>query len=78
MLSFSTKIQHLWNEEKLASIESIEIAKMEDLTFLAMQRERIMNLDHSEALYELVKIHKIESKIALIKSISDNGLFTIK
>jgi len=35
-------------------------------------------MSHKEALEELVKVHKIESKINTIHKISDNGLFTLK
>ena len=78
MLNFSKEIENLWNIEKSASLESIEIAKNEDLTFLAAHRARIMLMGHNEALVELIKVHKIDSKIRIINSISDNGLFTIK
>jgi|SRR6185437_917910 len=78
MLNYSKDIEKLWNVEKTAAMESIEIAKIEDLTFLAEQRERIMRMGHKEALIELIKVHKIDSKIKIINSITDNGLFTIK
>jgi len=35
-------------------------------------------MTHNEALKELIKVHKIDSKIKTIQSISDNGLFSIK
>lgn len=78
MLKFSKKIQPLWNIEKGVATESIDIAKEEALTFLAQEREKIMRMSHQEALKELIKVHKIESRIKTIKSISDNGLFTLK
>ena len=78
MLSFSKKIEPLWNIEKEVATESISIAKDEALTFLAKEREKIMRMSHQEALNELIKVHKIENRIKTIKSISDNGLFTIK
>lgn len=78
MLGFSKKIENLWTIEKEAAIQSIKIAKEEGLTFLAQEREKIMRMNHQEALNELIKVHKIDSKIKTIKSISDNGLFTIK
>ena len=77
MLDYSKDIKALWDIEKVAAMESIEIAKVEDLTFLAEQRARIMKMSHHEALTELIKVHKIESKIRIINSITDNGLFTI-
>lgn len=58
--------------------ESISVAKEEALTFLAQEREKIMKMSHNEALKELIKVHKIESRIKTIGAISDNGLFTLK
>jgi len=78
ILSFSKKIEPLWNTEKAAATESIAIAKEEALSFLAQEREKIMRMTHQEALKELVKVHKIDSKIKTIQSISDNGLFSIQ
>src|SRR5690606_32176896 len=78
LLEFSKSIEELWQKEKQASLESIEIAKQEDLIYLAKQREKIMRMSHEEALNELIKVHKIDSKIKIINSIKDNGLFAIK
>ncbi|MDI9364768.1 MAG: HindIII family type II restriction endonuclease [Flavobacterium sp.] len=77
ILSFSKKILPLWEIEKGVSTESIAVAKEEALTFLAKEREKIMRMSHKEALKELIKVHKIESKIKTISAIADNGLFTI-
>jgi HindIII restriction endonuclease len=78
MLAFSKKIQPLWDIEKGVATESIAVAKEEALTFLAQEREKIMRMSHQEALKELIKVHKIESRIKTISAISDNGLFTLK
>jgi len=78
ILSFSKKIQPIWDIEKGVATESISIAKEEALTFLAEEREKIMRMSHKEALKELIKVHKIESRIKTINAISDNGLFTLK
>ena len=78
ILSFSKKIEPIWDIEKKVATESISIAKEEALTFLAQEREKIMRMTHKEALKELIKIHKIESKIKTINAISDNGLFALK
>lgn len=77
ILSFSKKIQSLWDIEKGVATESIAVAKEEALTFLAQEREKIMRMSHKEALKELIKVHKIESRIKTINAISDNGLFTL-
>lgn len=78
ILSFSKKIQPIWYIEKEVATESILIAKEEALTFLAQEREKIMRMTHKEALKELIKVYKIESRIKTIKAISDNDLFTLK
>lgn len=78
MLTFSKSIENLWTNEKQAATESINIAKEEALTFLASEREKIMRMTHQQAIKELIKVHKIESKIKTINAISDNGLFTIR
>lgn len=78
ILSFSKKIQPIWDIEKGVATESISIAKEEALTFLAQEREKIMRMSHKEALKELIKVQKIESRIKTINAISDNGLFTLK
>jgi len=77
ILNYSKVIAELWKTEKIAATESINIAKKEALMFLALEREKIMKMTHEEALKELVKVHKIESKIKVIEKISDNGLFSI-
>lgn len=78
ILGFSKKIENLWVIEKEAATQSILIAKEEALTFLANEREKIMRMSHQQALKELLKVHKIESKIKTIKAIADNGLFNVK
>jgi hypothetical protein len=37
-----------------------------------------MRMDHNQAIAELIKINKLESKIKVIESITDNGIFEIK
>jgi len=78
ILGHSKSIFELWQDEKIAATESIEIAKTEGLKYLSSEREKIMRMSHNEALKTLVKSSKIESKIAIINKISDNGLFAIK
>jgi type II restriction enzyme len=78
MLSFSKKIEPLWQMEKGGAIESMAIAKENALLYLAQEREKIMRMSHKEALEELMKVHKIDSKIKTVNAITDNGLFTLK
>jgi type II restriction enzyme len=78
MLDYSEDIKTLWTSEKQCATESVEIAKYEDLKFLAEQREIIMRMSHDEALTELIKVYKIESKIKAINAVKDSGIFAIK
>ncbi|MCC5944455.1 MAG: HindIII family type II restriction endonuclease [Bernardetiaceae bacterium] len=78
ILDYSKSIFELWQDEKKAAIESIEIAKVEALKFLASEREKVMRMSHEEAIMELLKANKIESKIRTIKNVSDNGLLEVK
>ncbi len=78
ILNHSRSIFGLWQDEKTAATESIEIAKVEALKHLSSERGRIMLMAHDEALKELVKTSKIENKIATVKGISDNRLFGLK
>lgn len=78
ILKQSKKINDLWLMEKNAAVEAIKIGKDEALTFLSQEREKIMRMSHADALNELIKVYKIESKIKTISAVSDNGLFTLK
>jgi type II restriction enzyme len=75
MLGMDQAVHDLWKTEKLATLESIEAAKEEGLTFLAAEREAILKLDHDQALQRLIEQSKIDSREAAIRSVGDNGLF---
>jgi type II restriction enzyme len=77
MLGVDQAVRGLWKTEKLATLESIEAAKEEGLTFLAAEREAILRLAHAEALQRLIEQGKIESRETAIKSVGDNGLFDL-
>ncbi len=74
MLNHSGKIEELWKIEKKAAVDSIKAAKQEALEFLASEREKIMRMSHEEALKELIEVHKIESRIKVIKSVTNNDI----
>jgi len=77
LLSAADKIGELWREEKIASVESIYVARNESLAFLASERERIMKLSREEAIEEVLRLRKIENKIRAIHSVNDNGLLDL-
>lgn len=78
ILTFSPIMDDLWLKEKQAAAESVAAAKEEALTFLANERAKIMMMSHEEALIELVRVYKLESRIEVIKSVADNGLLGIR
>lgn len=77
MLGYDKRMEQLWSTEKLASGEALAIAKEIALTYLAQQREKIMRMSHEEALHELLRIRKIDSRMATIRSCGDTGLLNI-
>lgn len=78
MLEFSNKIEKLWYEEKVATSEAIQFAKEESLTFLAKEREIIYKMSHQDAVRELLKARKIDSRIETVNKVDDNGLFEVR
>lgn len=78
ILNYSNDILELWQNEKQAAYETILAAKDEALCFLAAERERIARMSHEEAIRELIKMNKIDSKVKAINSIVDNGIFNLK
>lgn len=77
ILAFDPTIAALWTIEKKASLESVIVAKELALEYLAAIRERIVRMSHEQALTELLRVHRIESRIAMIRSIEDTGLLGI-
>lgn len=77
MLNHGKSVRDLWREEKIASDDSIRIAKEEALTHLAEERERLMRLSKKAAIQELIKLKKIDSKEAKIRSVEANGLLDV-
>jgi type II restriction enzyme len=76
-LDSDDRVAPLWREEKMASIESMKIAREEALTFLAKERERIMQLTRKDAIKEVLKWRKIENRIQTVQSVTDNGLLDL-
>lgn len=77
MLDSSKRMTELWLREKQAAVESIVIAKELALKYLAEEREKIMRMSHPEALNELVRVHKIDSKERKIKAVQSNRILDV-
>lgn len=66
-----------WKKEKIANLESIEVAKVEGLLHYEAMKTKILSMSHDEAIKELLHRSKIDSKIKLLGSISDNKLIEL-
>lgn len=71
-------INTIWQEEKKASIEAIHISRNEALNFLAAEKQRIAALTREQAIEEVLKASKLDSKIEIIQSVIDNGILDFK
>jgi type II restriction enzyme len=78
MLSFDKNIEGFWKTEKIAAIESIEIAKELALDYLKYELDMLSNLSHEEALKELIRMYKIDSKIEVINGVTENEILEMR
>ena len=76
ILDADDRISDIWQEEKIASMESIHVAREEALSFLSRERERIMKLSRREAIREVLKWRRIENRIRAVESVSGNDLLS--
>jgi len=70
-------ISGLWRDEKIATLESIDIAKDAAMQYYASRREEILKLSHKQAIGQLIKMSKIDSRIEIIKSITGNSIMEL-
>lgn len=77
MLKFSHRISKLWKVEKLAVNESIDVAKNFALYYLAQEREKVLRLNHKDALLELIRIKKLDYRENTIKSVQNNEILAL-
>lgn len=77
MLGAHACISGLWQEEKIANLESIKAAKDEGLTALANERQRILQMTHSQAIQALINDKNIEGRTRVVSAVSDNGILYI-
>ena len=76
-LDADRRIADIWREEKIASLESIAIAREEALSYFAKERERIMKLSRKEAIREVLQWRKLGSRVQAVKSVKYNGLLEV-
>lgn len=77
LLDADRRIADISRDEKIASVESIRIAREEALGYLAGERERIMRLSREEAVREVLAWRKLENRVRAVESVSDNGLLEV-
>ncbi|OXE36266.1 MAG: restriction endonuclease [Phenylobacterium zucineum] len=77
MLDSHSSVESLWREEKIANLESIEAARNESLTALAVERQRILQMSHDEAIQSLIRYKNIDGRRKVISAVSDSGILEI-
>ena len=77
VLDYGGNVSELWQTEKIAILESINISKEIALSHYAAERTAIMRLTHAEALKKLIEMHKIDSRVETIKAVADNLLMNV-
>ena len=60
----------MWTAEKIASQESLAVAKEESVRYLTTERDRLLRLSHQEALDELVRMAGFNSRIEQVSAFS--------
>ena len=70
-------IADLWRGEKIALLESVEVAKEEALSVLAEEGRRIMSLSRQEAIQEVLKGRRLDARVRAVESVEANGLLDI-
>jgi len=74
LVSAMGKNSSLWDNEKRLSLESLALVKDEALRFLQSERNRILGLGHQQALDELLRASKLDSRMAQIQRVEYGNL----
>lgn len=64
----------IWTAEKTASLTALTLAKDEALTYLRLERNRLLGLTHQQALDELILAIGLDSRIAQVERIAHGNL----
>ena len=67
----------IWREEKIASLEAVQVAREEALSHLAGERERIMRLSRRDAIREILAWRRLEGRVQAVQAVKDSGLMDI-
>lgn len=66
-----------WREEKIALLESVEVAREDALSVLAEERRRVMSLSRQEAIQEVLKGRRLDTRVRAVESVTANGLLDL-
>lgn len=77
VLDASDTVQALWNEEKVATAESIDAAREEALTLLDAEKRSIEAMSHEDAIQALLGRHNIPGRASQATSIADNKILDL-
>ena len=67
----------LWEEEKRASLEALNVVKSESLQHLRAEHNRLLGLSRQEAVDELVRIAGVDSRVERIARIEHGNLLGV-
>lgn len=76
-LKYSLDNNILWIEENRKINDTIAKGKEEGIVFYSSERERIMSLSQKEAIFELLTISNVNSKIKTVESVNDTEIFDV-
>ena len=78
MIEHDNKILSLWIEEREASTEGVAVSKKIAIEYLYSERQKMLMMNRDEAVRELIKMHKIDSKIENISKVTDNNILSLQ
>lgn len=77
VLNASETVQELWEEERVATVESIDAARKEALALLDAEKRAIEAMSHEDAVKALLERHNIPGRESKASSIADNKLLEL-
>ena len=67
----------LWRTEKIALLESIEVAKQDALKAFAEERTRIMRLSRQDAIRKVLSNRRLDTRTRAAETVSENGILDV-
>ena len=67
----------LWREERIALLKSVKVAREEALSALADEHRRVMSLSRQEAIQEVLKGRRLDTRVRTVESVTASGLLDL-